>query len=286
MRGPASIRPSAAALARKASHQELQQKKSKKALVVNENLSPSQARDGSRLLNGFSHADHVPTPHPFAVSQAQMNRMNSDISMRDTSSMLSGLSRRPHSKEGKASPALFPTASGSVKSRKEGFNALPTSSPLNVRRDQSLLPEAAPTLKPDGVSHDTSNNTPPHAHIGDIIDIDAVDAVDNPFVPGHKGGMSSIDSTGRIERKLYSALGEELSFHADIDPMPRVENEVISSESDMADLGLDIPVTKRKRQGTLGGERDRSPSAKMAREQTNDNQLRESPGLPHLRGGD
>ncbi|KAJ4358130.1 uncharacterized protein N0V89_002709 [Didymosphaeria variabile] len=189
---------------------------------------------------------------------------------------------RPRSKEGRTSPVRFPTASGSIKSRKEGFNALPSSSPLDVRHDQSLLAGAVPTSKPDGVPHNTSNITPPHAHIEDIIDIDAVD---NTFVPGHKGGMSSIDSTGRIERKLYSALGEELSFHADADPMPRVENEVITSGTSLAGPGLDIPVTKRKRQGTLGGERDRSPIAKMVREQTNDSQLGESPGMPHLRGG-
>jgi hypothetical protein len=93
MRGGSSTRPSAAALARKGSYPELQQKKSNKTFVVNENLPSLQAEDGPRLLSGFSHAGRVPTPHPFVVPQAQMNRWNSDVSMRDTSSLHSGLSQ-------------------------------------------------------------------------------------------------------------------------------------------------------------------------------------------------
>ena len=45
---------------------------------------------------------------------------------------------------------------------------------------------------------------------------------------GHKGSVSSIDSTICIERKLYSALGEELSFHGEEDNMADVETEDIS----------------------------------------------------------
>jgi hypothetical protein len=190
---------------------------------------------------------------------------------------------RPQSKERKTSPAPIPTASGGIKSRKEGIDMLATSPPFDVRHDQGLLPEADPATKHKGASRDTSNVTSPHAHIDDIIDIDAVD---DTFAPRHKRAMSSIDSTSRLERKLYSALGEELSFHADADPMPGVENEEVTRGTDLVDLKFDVPATKRKRQGTLGGERDRSPMAKMVREQIDDDRCGESSGMPHLRGED
>ncbi|KAL5396116.1 hypothetical protein PMIN02_003477 [Paraphaeosphaeria minitans] len=283
MGGPAATRPSAAALARKGSYPELRQKKGDNAFVLNVNPTPSQAQDGSHLLSGFSHAGRVPTPHPFVVPHAETNRWNSDVSLRDTSSMHFAFSRPPQSKEEKTSPTPIPTGSGSIKSRKWGIGLLGTSPSLDVRRNQSLLPGVGSTTKSSRAPRDTSNITPPHAHIEDIIDIDAVD---DTFIPGHKGGMSSIDSTSRLERKLYSALGEELSFHADADPMPGVENEASAGETDLADIELDPQVTKRKRQGTLGGERDRSPIAKMVREQTNEDQVEESPVMPHLRGGD
>ncbi|KAF2450690.1 hypothetical protein P171DRAFT_516518 [Karstenula rhodostoma CBS 690.94] len=282
MRGPAATRPSAAPLARKGSYPELQQKKANKTFVINENLPPSQGQDGPRLLSGFSHAGRVPTPHPFVVPKAQMNRWISDVSMRDTSSIHSGLSRRLQSKEGKTSPTPIPIASGSIRSRKEGINMFDTSPSLDVRHDQSLLPEADSTTKPNGAPHSISNLTSPHAHIEDIIDIDAID---DTFTPGHKGGISSIDSTSRLERKLYSALGEELSFHADAEPMPGIENEAITGATNLVDLELEAPAAKRKRRGTLGGERGRSPIAKMVREQTKEDQVGDSP-VPHLRGGD
>jgi hypothetical protein len=190
---------------------------------------------------------------------------------------------RPHSKERKPSSAPISAASGGIKSRKESINLLATSPPFDVRHDQGLLPEADPATKHKGASRNTSNVTSPHTHIDDIIDIDAVD---DAFVPGHKRGTSSIDSTSRLERKLYSALGEELSFHADADSLPGAESEEITGGTDMVDLELDVPATKRKRQGTLGGERDRSPMVKMVREEINDDPLGDSPGISHLGGGD
>lgn len=202
--------------------------------------------------------------------------MSTPVDLTDTTRL-----SRPQSKEDKTSPTPIPTGSG-IKSRKEGINLLGTSPSFDLLHDQSLLLEVASTTKPNGAPRDTSKVTSPHAHIEDIIDIDAVDT----FVPGHKGGMSSIDSTSRLERKLYSALGEELSFHADADPMPGIENEAIAGETDLVDLELDAPVTKRKRQGTLGGERDRSPITKMVRGQTDEDQGEESPVMPQLRGGD
>ncbi|OAG00843.1 uncharacterized protein CC84DRAFT_1262932 [Paraphaeosphaeria sporulosa] len=279
MVAPTATRPSAVALARKGSHPELRQKKVNKTLVLKENPPSSQAQDGPRLLSGFSHAGRVPTPHPFVVPQAQINRWNSDIAMRDISSMHSNFPRPPRSKEDKTSPAPTIIGNGSITSRKEGIDLLGTSPSLNIRHDQSMLPGVTSTTKSNGAPRDTSNVTSPHAHLD-------IDAVGDTFVPGHKGGMSSIDSTRRLERKLYSALGEELSFHADADPMPGIESEAIAGETDLVDLGLDAPITKRRRQDTLGGEGDRSPVKKMMREQTNEDQGGESPVLPNLRGGD
>ena len=175
------------------------------------------------------------------------------------------------------SPTPTTMGGGNIKSRKEGTIFLGTSPCLDVRHDQGLLPRT------NNNPRNASQITSPRAHIEDIIDIDAVD---DTFVPGHKGGMSSIDSTCRLERKLYSALGEELSYHADADPMPGVENGAIGDETGLVDLAPGIPVTKRKRQGTLGGERDRSPIAKMVREQTNEDQVEESPSKASLREGD
>jgi hypothetical protein len=91
------------------------------------------------------------------------------------------------------------------------------------------------------------------------------------FLPGHKG-MSSIDSTVRLERQLFSALGEELnSFNENVDPT------VGATELE----GLETPATKRKRQGTFGADRGRSPAPKMIREDSED-----VVEISHLRGGE
>lgn len=93
MRGPAITRPSAAALARKGSQQDIRQKKPQKAFLDFETLPSAQIPAGPRLLSGFSQVDRIPTPHPFVLPQAQLNRWNSDVSMRDTSSILSEMSQ-------------------------------------------------------------------------------------------------------------------------------------------------------------------------------------------------
>jgi hypothetical protein len=89
-------------------------------------------------------------------------------------------------------------------------------------------------------------------------------------VPGHKG-VSSMDSTGRLERQLFSALGEELnSFNENMDPM----------EGAIGSDNIETPATKRKRRGTFGADRGRSPIAKMVREEAD-----AVVEVPHLRGG-
>lgn len=196
--------------------------------------------------------------------------------------MLLTLPSRPLLKEGKASPTLVPKAGGNIKSRKEGINTLSTSSPLAIHDDQIIIPQAGSNMVPNSVPIHTSNAGSSHAHIDDIIDVDAIDAA---FVSGHKGGMSSIDSTGLIERKLYSALGEELSFHADEDAMAGIETGTTQGTPVLEGIDINIPAIKRKRQGTLGGERGQSPIAKMAREEVDSAQRGQSSDSPQLQGG-
>ncbi|KAJ4292593.1 hypothetical protein N0V90_009256 [Kalmusia sp. IMI 367209] len=291
--GPVTSRPSAAAVARKASYQELQQTNSRKTSPDKmyqlscsndkENWLSSQAQD-TRLPSPFPLANRVSTPHPFVVPQAQMNRWDSDVSMRDSSSILSRSERRrPLSKEGKGSPAPIPAASGGIKSRKEGINT-PNASPAHdIRHDQTLLPKIDLTShEHNKPPHNTPLVTSPPDHIEDVI-ID-IDAVDEAAITGHKSGVSSIDSTGLLEQKLYSALGEELSFHASAEPMTGIDSEAVTGAPDFQDF--DTPIMKRKRQGTLGGERDHSPITKMVREEPDDAKLIQSPDMPRLRGGE
>jgi hypothetical protein len=160
---------------------------------------------------------------------------DSDVSMRDTSSVFSNLTRQLPQPHVEPSPSQVPAADGSIKSKKEGIpphSSLPSSH--DTRHDQSLLPEID-----DG----------------------------KQFLPSHKG-MSSMDSTGRLERQLFSALGEELN-----------------NFNQGTELGsFEMSATKRKRQGTFGAERDRSPIAKMVREEGKD--VQDVVEDPHLRGGE
>jgi hypothetical protein len=122
----------------------------------------------------------------------------------------------------------------------------------------------------------------------EVIDVDAIDphlatntSLDNtklsPFKPCHKTGvsLSSIDSTGRLERQLFSALGEELgSFERHIDTTdmgPELAQALggaahsdLSGSTMLNPTANDFePMIKRKRQVTLGhGDRERSPMTK------------------------
>lgn len=227
-----TTRPSAAALARKASYPDLG---SQSKDTINK---PSCAGEDARFPTAYPHASRVPTPHPFVAPQ--VSRWDSDVSMRDTSSGASSLSCQQLA-ELKTSPVHIPLVETNVKSRKEGMHP------------------------PAGLSPGSDT-----CHGQDIPP-----RVDKQFVPGHKG-MSSMDSTGRLERQLFSALGEELnSFSENIDP---------ASASRLEDLG-DSPVAKRKRQGTFGAERDRSPIAKMVREGSVRAQGAQKADTSHLQDG-
>jgi hypothetical protein len=213
-----TTRPSAASMARKASYQELSTKN--KTSCTNEHVRPPTA---------YPHANRVPTPHPFVGESQKM--WDSDVSMRDASSVFSNLT---HQLPVEPSTAQVPAADGNIKSKKEGMLPPPDlPSNRDIRHDQSLLPN---------------------------ID-------DKQFMPGHKV-ISSMDSTGRLERQLFSALGEELNNF----------NEATELES------FETSATKRKRQGTFGAERGRSPIAKLVREE--EKEMQDVVGITHLRDGE
>jgi hypothetical protein len=253
-----------------------------------ENCSPSQ----SRLPTPFPYANRVPTPNPF-----NPRYWNSDGSMRDGSSVFSSFNRHNESdaqglseaynKHGVAHP---PSATGGVRSRKEGLVNDPSHLPGQaVRHDQSMLPPAS--VKHKSVAQEatgTSRTTPsvPEKEAATVIEIIDVDAIDtslspaapldttklSPFKPNHKSGMSSIDSTGRFEQNLFSALGEELASFESHGDRTKVGHELLNCAAAVGDDGEDTvlgagtgelePIGKRKRQGTLGGERDSSPASK------------------------
>jgi hypothetical protein len=143
----------------------------------------------------------------------------------------------------------------------------------------------------------------------EIIDVDVIDPnlaagtiVDlaklSPFEPGHKANMSSISSTGRLERQLYSALGEELgSFEQQMntDGMGSELAQALSgtatrngrSDSTVLDpTGSEFePAAKRKREGAFGGEGGSSPLKKKERAQKAMVEDKDLPqNMPRLRG--
>jgi hypothetical protein len=186
-----------------------------------------------------------------------------------------------------------------VRSRKEGMASdSPKPSDQALRHDQSLLSATTTESTKLHVSSSTPKHrdefvykTPKIPELVEIIDVDAIDPQLNtnpslddsklsPFKPNHKPGasLSSIDSTGRLERQLFSALGEELgSFEHQIDTTgmgPELAQGLggTTAHSDLSGTtmlnhtGNDFESSiKRKRQGTLGGERDPSPMTKKER---------------------
>ncbi|KAF3041679.1 hypothetical protein E8E12_004038 [Didymella heteroderae] len=213
----------------------------------------------------------VHTPIPFMLAP---QRLDSDVSMRDGSSNTSSLSRLGRDTVGLGSGIGSVHGSAAIKNRKEG-RATDMDDPLdlNVRYDQSLLNASTNATEPD--------QTPRNNRV-EVIDVDAIDpsltadlAKLSPFKPSHKAGMSSVSSTGRLERQLYSALGEELgSFERMIGNEMGPEPAKAPTEGRQGDVSGstmlgptgDFEPIKRKRQGTLGGERDSSPLKKKERQ--------------------
>lgn len=273
----------------------------------------NRASSHSRLQTSYPHASRVPTPNPFAQ---RLPSYNSNVLMRDPSSGFPSFSRFdranasfPPANFGKVSSAHTPPAMGNVKSRKEGLTAdSSTIAHQGVRHDHSLLPpidcEPSATRKSISNQEKLAHSIPA---LVEIIDVDAIDpnleaevpldsAKLSPFKPNHKSGMSSIDSTGRLERQLFSALGEELgSFEENIDaagmgPELAMALGRTTAHSDLS--GSTVlnpsasefePTTKRKRQGTLGTERDHRPMTKKERAVLGDGEVSEDVVL-RLRG--
>ncbi|KAF1926192.1 uncharacterized protein M421DRAFT_7132 [Didymella exigua CBS 183.55] len=224
-----------------------------------------------------NHGPRMHTPVPFMLAP---QRWDSDVSMRDGSSNASGLSRAetfPRGVSSKIGCAHAPSAINQVKSRKEGLVNDTNDLELDIRHDQSLLPIVNNSKTVSG----DLDRTPRNNHV-EVIDVDTIDptftanlAKLSPFKPSHKAGMSSVSSTGRLERQLYSALGEELGSFEQMDANemgPELAKALSGdSQSDLSgstalDATIDFePMTKRKRQGTLGGEREKSPAKKKER---------------------
>ena len=322
------VRPSSAAIARSNASSDmnavLQQNVKRPASDQTSFSTKSRPKSSSYMQHydrkkGNSHP-RTSEQNPF-VREPQ--RWDSDISMREDTSNLSMHSRhqrRPTSLNNKLSSAHAPSAVGEIKGRKEGLatdtiNLLDT----EIRHDQSLLPElnAGPVtrVKPSTDNPEktpTGRQKPRHAGASseaEIIDVDAIDptlAAEtiadltklSPFAPGHKANMSSISSTGRLERQLYSALGEELGHFEQQMDTAGMEPELTQAlsgtatrneRSDSAALDPTAsefePAAKRKREGAFGGERGSSPIKKKEKAQKmiiEDEDLHKN--MPRLRG--
>ena len=206
-----------------------------------ENCPPSQACPSTP----FPVANRVPTPNPFSQ---RLNTAKSDVTMRDPSSAQSSMYRFNRSE----APPLASTQLGkfgsahgpstvNIRSRKEGMAAdLPKLSDHSIRHDQSLLPGVGMEISP---LHNHMFQKPEAPSLVEVIDVDAIDPhlpssfaptasttnmtsgshllssskIPHPKHTRNSPSLSSIDSTGRLERQLFSALGEELACFEPMD---------------------------------------------------------------------
>ncbi|KAF2476138.1 uncharacterized protein BDR25DRAFT_278949 [Lindgomyces ingoldianus] len=244
-----------------------------------ENCPPNFQAQEKHIPTPHPTESRVPTPYPFAQNQGppghsfpKFSSWESDVEMRDPSSLFSSLSRREKETQqlahGKGSPAHMPAASGGIKSRKEGLGiGSPASTDPVIRHDKSLLPSPGMSVAQEHarVPQNTPVSSAPLTRIENIVDVHET----KPFVPGHR---SNEDSIGKIEQQLWSALGDELtSFETAANSASYGHNgNVASMDVEGGGLSgleeLESPVMKRKRKGTMGGERGRSPSAKVMKE--------------------
>lgn len=240
-----------------------------------ENRNPSERRMPSLYTFDYPFDSRFPTPHSalqgpvWGSFNKNMQSWDSDTEMRDPSSMFPSLSRaeKEHNPTlSKHSPAPKPASSG-IKSRKEGLSVDSPANNPGARHDQSLLPTA-------------NNEAPDEVSCGDSVagqpanNAEAIKA--SPFAPSHRSGMSSIE---KIETKLYSALGEAMGDELNMFP---IEDQLIEAGGPTEGNDAESPIMKRKRQGTIGGDRGRSPIAKTMREDFRN----PATPMPRLRGGD
>lgn len=180
---------------------------------------------------------------------------------------------------------------------------------VGVRHDKSLLPtlsidtgkhtqaQASGHDKPAKDSHNaharaiTISTSPPPTHgvENTASTSKSKSDISNPdhrkqFIPGHRSGMSSME---HIETKLFSALGEELnSFSQTLIGTGTTSN--LNSDSGPAVCFEDpeSPLVKRKRQGSFGGQRGKSPNMKIARALEENKENIGGMHVPQMRGGD
>ncbi|KAF2713570.1 hypothetical protein K504DRAFT_530532 [Pleomassaria siparia CBS 279.74] len=294
---PINTKPSAAALARTASYPELHPHMRTMSHFTNKPdatkvyddaqkspgmLRPSFSGKENRVPTPYPFDMHVPAPHPYVHGPSQVRgpkyaSCGLDVSMRDHSSMFSGLSRLENTlgTTGKSSPALTPAASGNVKSRKEGMRMESPASGLghhDIRRDPSPLPNPQHAKTSENYPADVDQ----HAGHRSVVGPSDQEKEHTAFVPGHRSGMESLDSIGRVEKQLFSALGEELnpSFHQNSQSHEHSNHDMDVEQTLNASPGFlsglehygDSPVPKRKRRGTFSTDRNRSPAMKMVRE--------------------
>lgn len=229
-----------------------------------ENHSPSEGNVTSPRPVG----KRVPTPHPFlqdhicVPSNLKDTSADPNMVILDPLPQLPSLSRfgitpQQHAGE-EASPTYIPTGKGGIKSRKEGLGiGSPAPAHQDVRHDQSLLLSlSAPRENigpPDNQKVHVLNDAP--TPFDSILNSDKP----IPFVLGHRSRMNSME---RVETQLFSALGEELnSFNENV--ATTVDCGMPSGFED-----LDSPLAKRKRQGSLGGERGKSPNPKIMKDES------------------
>jgi hypothetical protein len=186
----------------------------------------------------------------------------------------------------KHSPAPTP---GSLKSRKEGLGiASPALAEQQGNRpdksvrhdDKSLLPDLDTAYASPKMNAPAPPNSPKTIHTSPQTRLENILNAGEPksFVQSHRSGMSSM---GRVEAELFSALGEELNSF----------NEKFVETPDLPELS---PLVKRKRAGTLGGERGKSPNSKKVREEKgssdagrcDDGRVELRLEGPKMRGGD
>ncbi|KAF2107614.1 hypothetical protein BDV96DRAFT_297808 [Lophiotrema nucula] len=273
---PASTKPSAAALARTASYPHLRDSFNKASPARKDDkrgasdvskptsmYHPSGASGKeNRVPTPFPIETHIPPPFQFMQGPGLHPPLlrysvggGSDVEMRDPSSNYSSMSRVSRTQAhamGKNSPAPLPAENGSVMSRKEGLGINPPTHGLpDVRHDKSLLPALDTPAGEHKVPHNTPNRTSPNTRVENLLN---ANDDSKPFAPGHRSGMSSLD---RIGQQLFSALGDTTSSFDD-----NAGSGTIDSGT-LPELDFESPIMKRKRQGTMGGERGRSPDAKM-----------------------
>lgn len=318
------VRPTSAALARPVPSAD-SNSNMRRAKRPSSDRTSSSAKAPFKVDTHPSHLTHdhrdsrISAYNPFVREGMSWD---SDVSMKDESSIQSSRSRfakGPVALSSKIGSAHAPSAGGEIKSRKEGHAGVPlTGRESEVRHDQSLLQAMGSNTSIQATPAEDSNNTGRRRRKEkrtsdfndvEVIDVDAIDpslvtgatanpANLSPFKPGHNANMSSISSTGRLERQLYSALGEELSSFeqrinaAGMGPELAQALSGVATRSERGDSAmLDPtvsefePAAKRKRRETYNDERGTSPVQKKEKAQKATVETEGVPeDMPQLRG--